>query len=104
MAAKVTFSVPRGTLFVGSYHRIALRFEGVAFNDLVFVIPDGPPAGLISPSRDTTFNAKRPHVMLCVGFRPGKYLIEARHAATNALLGTAKFISDALWRDEDAGP
>src|SRR5262245_25142138 len=94
--ATVTFSVPPKALFVGSYHRIPVRPTGVAFDDVRFIVPDGAKAAIISPSVDATFNPKRPHIMLCVGYEPGTYSIEARHVSTNSLLGQAKFISDAL--------
>ncbi|MDP2601531.1 MAG: CARDB domain-containing protein [Deltaproteobacteria bacterium] len=102
--ATVTFSVPKTAFFVGSYHRIRVRLIGVTFDKVNFVVPDGAKAAVISPSRDATFNPKQPHIMLCVGPGPGTYVIEARHVATNALLGQAKFSSDALWLDENAGP
>jgi M6 family metalloprotease-like protein len=102
--AKVTFSISKAALFVGSYHRIPVRLNGVVIEDVNFVVPDGAKAAMISPSRDKTFNPKRPHIMLCVGYEPGTYIIEARHVTTNALLGQAKFTSDILWLDENAGP
>lgn len=101
---KVFFSIPRRTLFVGSYHRIPVRTTGVKFDDVRFVAPDGAKAAVISPSRDATFDPKRPHILLCVGYEPGTHIIEARHATTNALLGVAKFRSDALWLKDEAGP
>lgn len=101
---KVDFSFPKKPLFVGSYHRIPVRTSGVAFDDIKFVVPDGTKAAIISPSREKNFELERPNIMLCVGHEPGTYIVEARRASTNALLGEAKFTSDALWRDEDAGP
>jgi M6 family metalloprotease-like protein len=102
--AKVDIVMPKGPLFVGSYHRVRVRLSGILFDKVKFVVPDGARAAVVSPSRDKTFNAKRPHVMLCVGYAPGTYVVEARHVTTNALLGDAKFESDALWHDENAGP
>jgi M6 family metalloprotease-like protein len=102
--ATVSFSMPKRALFVGSYHRIPVRLAGITIDKVKFVISDGARAGIISPSKDPTDNPERPRIMLCVGHLPGKYLIEARHATTNALLGEGKFISDTMWTDEDAGP
>src|SRR5687768_8864025 len=102
--AQVDFSIPKVALFVGSYHRIPLRLHGVLMDDIKFVVPDGAKAAIISPSRDATFKSERPHIMLCVGYEPSTYIIEARHATSNVLLGQAKFRSDALWLDENAGP
>jgi len=97
-------NVPKMPLFVGSYHRILVRLTGVAWDKVRFVVPDGARAAIVSPSIDATFNVQRPHLMLCVGYEPGTYVIEARHASTNAVLGKAKFTSAALWLDEQAGP
>jgi M6 family metalloprotease-like protein len=102
--AKVDIALPKGPLFVGSYHRVRVRLKGILFDKVKFVVPDGTRAAVISPSRDTTFDVKRPRIMLCVGYAPGTYVVEARHVTTNALLGDAKFESDALWHDENAGP
>jgi hypothetical protein len=100
----VTFSVPQAALFVGSYHRLRVRLTGVTLEKVSFVVPDGAKGAIISPSRDAIFDPKRPHIMLCVGYEPGTFIVEARHISTNALLGQAKLTSDALWLDERAGP
>src|SRR5688500_11422241 len=84
--ASVSFSIPRRALFVGSYHRLPVRTTGVTFDAVRFVVPQGARAAIVSPSRDATFNPKRPHILLCVGYEPGTYVIEARHATTDALL------------------
>ena len=105
--AKVRLGVPRKRLFVGSYHRIPVRIgqgAGISFDDLRFVVPDGAKAGIVSPSRDSSFNAARPHLMLCVGYEPGTYLLEARDKTTNQVVSQAKFAVDSLWPDEDLGP
>jgi M6 family metalloprotease-like protein len=105
VAITVKIGMPRRPLFVGSFHRLPVRITGrLAFNDIAFSVPDGPPAGLISPSRDRTWNPARPHIILLVGFRPGTYLLEARRLSNNALLFQGKFEVNALWPDEDAGP
>ena len=102
--AAVVFSVSKANLFVGSYHRIRVKLTGVTFEKLRFEVLGGAKAAIVSPSRDASFKPKQPHVMLCVGYEPGTYVIEARLVTTNALLGQAKFVSDALWLDERAGP
>ena len=102
--AAVKFVLPKEDLFVGSYHRIALSLKGVSRDQVKFVIPDGAKAGIVSPSIDSTFNVEKPHVILCIGYQPGTYLLQAFDAATNVLLGETKFNSTSLWRDEDSGP
>jgi len=104
---QVALGLPRRPLFVGSYHRVSVKIPkgaGIAFDDLTFDVPDGPKAGIVSQSRDALFNPARPHFMLCAGFEPGTYVVEARVAATNQLVGQRKFVVDALWTIEDLGP
>ena len=99
--------MPKGKLFVGSYHRIRVGIGSgtkVTFDDLRFEVPAGPKGGLVSPSRDRLFHPKKPHIMLLVGYEPGVYELNAIHAKTNKILATAKFVVDALWSHEDAGP
>lgn len=49
----VRLRIPRGPLFVGSYHKIPVALSNkVKWDDLEFVIPEGPKGGLISPSKD----------------------------------------------------
>ncbi len=103
----VQLRVPQRSLFVGSYHRIPVTIPpglGLEFDVLRFEIPAGPRAGLVSPSRDSLFNPKKPHVMLLVGFRPGVHRILAVHSPTKAVLGAAIFKVNAQWANEDAGP
>ncbi len=71
--ASVKMSVPKGALFVGSYHRIPIRMTGITLEKIQFVLPEGAKAAIISPSRDATFSERRPHFMLCVGHLPGTY-------------------------------
>ena len=104
IGAKVQFVNPHQKLFVGSYHRIPVRLTGVTFDQVQFVVPDGAKAGIVSPSQDATFIPQRPHILLCVGYEPGTYVIEARNPASSAVLGQMKFTSDTLWLDSDAGP
>lgn len=103
----VTLSMPRGRLFVGSYHRITVNIQpssNLGFDDLRFEIPAGVKGGLISPSRDKLFSLKKPHIMLLVGYEPGVYELNAVNAKTGKILSTARFTVDALWANEDAGP
>lgn len=102
---RVAFGLPRLPLFVGSYHRIPVKIGGrLNFDDLKFVVRGGAKGGIISPSRDPQFNVERPHIMLCIGYEPGTYVLQARMAGTNQIVGEAKFAVDALWLDEDLGP
>lgn len=105
--SSVTLRMPKGRLFVGSYHRIPVTISSsskLTFDDLRFEVAAGAKGGLISPSRDQTFNAKKPHIMLLVGYEPGDYELEVVHATTNKVLAKGKFSVDALWTDEESGP
>lgn len=104
---QVTMKMPKGRLFVGSYHRIPVVITPTAklkIDSLRFEIPAGAKGGLISPSRDRLFNPEKPHIMLLVGFKPGVYELNAVHTKTNKIVATAKFSVDTLWGSEDAGP
>ena len=104
---EVSLRVPRRRHFVGSYLRVPVQIakgSGLSFDDLKFVVPDGSKAGLVSMSRDVTFKPDRPHIMLCLGYEPGTYVLEARIAATDQVVGKAKFAFNALWRQEELGP
>ena len=79
-ADSVRLAIPRGPLFVGSYHRIPVLINptsGIQFDDLEFQLPDGLKAGLVSRSRDALFNSETPVTMLCCGYEPGKYALLA---------------------------
>lgn len=102
---RVSFGVPRRPLFVGSYNYIPVKVDGQTnFDDLTFVVPEGAQGGIVSPSREPFFNSKRPCIMLCAGYEPGSYLLQALDAATEEVVGEAEFAVDALWPDEDLGP
>jgi M6 family metalloprotease-like protein len=96
--------MPKIPIVVGSYHRLRVSLQNVKLQDVNFIVPEGPIAGTISPSRDSTFNAELAEIMLCVGCTPGKYSIEARHANTNAVIGSAKFETGTTWLDDTTGP
>lgn len=103
----VTMRIPRGRLFVGSYHRIPVVIDPTTklkFDDLHFEIPAGAKGGLVSPSQDKLFNLKKPHIMLLAGFEPGVYELNAVHSETKKIVATVKFEVDTHWPNEDAGP
>lgn len=101
----LTLRIPRGPLFVGSWHRVPVTLRGrLKWDDVEFTVVEGPKAALLSPSRDRGWNPKRPHLMLLVGPTPGRFTLQARHTQSKALLAEARFDVDALWRDDDTGP
>lgn len=103
--ALLTLRMPRGPLFVGSWHRLSYRLAGTLKPDGVeFVVVEGPKAGLISPSRERGFDAKRPSVMLLVGPTPGRFTLEARRVGTGTRLWQGSFEVTALWPDDAKGP
>jgi M6 family metalloprotease-like protein len=102
----VTLRVPREPFFVGSYQRIFVTIADakIKFDDLDFTVPAGLAGGLVSPSRDITFNPKRPHILLCVGYKPGHYTIDVVHRPSKKKVGEVRFAVDALWRHDGNGP
>lgn len=103
----VSLQMPRGQLFVGSYHRIPVSIRpgiNLKFDNLKFDIPAGPKGGLISASRDRHFSERKPHIMLLAGYEPGAYELNVIDTKTNTKISTAKFTVDTMWQNEDAGP
>jgi hypothetical protein len=61
--APVTMSIPRGALYVGSYVRVPVKItaaSGLTLDELAFEVDGGLAGGLVSLSRDETFNEQRP--------------------------------------------
>jgi M6 family metalloprotease-like protein len=106
LPSAIRISTPARPLYVGSYRRVVvdLGISGIGFDDLDFTVPGGRAAGLISPSRDATFNLAHPEIMLLAGYRPGHYLIHATHRPTGAIVGEAKFALTNDYHDDQRGP
>ncbi len=103
--ATVGLQMPEAPLFAGSYARIPVTVgAGVAFDDLEFVVPAGPQAGQVSPSRDASFDPARPELMLLAGYQPGSYRLQVFDTNTSALMLEAPFDVSTTWTDEAAGP
>lgn len=103
----VALRMPNHRLFVGSYARVPVEIRadaGIAFDDLEFLVPGGPAGGVVSLARDATFNPRRPDIMLCTGYAPGTYILQALKKGTATVVAEGKFAFDALWKDDVAGP
>ena len=90
--------------FVGGYEKIKVKTTGIDFNDLNFVIAEGAPGGYISKSQDSEFDPVQPDIMVCFGFKPGTYHIEARRKTNNSLLSIFEYKLDTVWKDNRLGP
>jgi M6 family metalloprotease-like protein len=100
MGSGLTFDVAAGgtVLPVGAWLRVSVTIDpaaGIRFDDVDFTLPGGRPAGLVSPSRDATFDAAHPTVMLCAGYKPGTYELVAVLRATGAKLAKMSFQVEA---------
>ena len=73
-------------------------------DDLYFEVPAGSKGGLVSHSRDKTYDDRNPHIMLLAGYRPGLYLLHAIERRTGNIVGESKFIVEGVWSDENTGP
>ena len=73
--------------FIGSFERIqvVIEREGLRLDDLKFTISDGEAGGQISFARDEL--SAKDEVMLLVGYRPGKYMIEVTNDAGSLIGG-----------------
>src|SRR3954452_19275007 len=92
-------------MFVGSYQRVFVRTRtlGLAFEDLDFEVPGGEGC-TVSMSKDETFDAKRPTVMLLAGDVPGDYKLVATERSTGNFVGEAHFVVTNEWDDPTASP
>jgi CARDB len=92
-------------MFVGSYQRVLVRTRTVAlpFDDIDFDVPGGE-GSTVSMSRDETFDAKRPSIMLLAGDVPGDYTLVATQRSTGTIIGEAKFTVTTEWADALASP
>lgn len=107
MADPVTISVPRRPLFVGSYAFLRVDIDpasGIAFDDLAFSVPEGRRAGLISPSRDARFDAKRPTITLLAGHEPGDWRILVTQISTGQDIAKFEYHVTDRWRGKRRGP
>lgn len=107
MVDPVAISIPKRPYFVGSYAQLKVNIDGasgIAFDDLQFTVPDGRPAGLISPSREARFDAKKPSIMLLVGHEPGTWFILVTQISTGQDLAKFEFRSTDRWRGKRRGP
>lgn len=94
-----------GPLFVGGYARVGYTLTGgLTPDDVSFVVPDGPLAGAVSPSRDATWDDAAPHVVLLGGSEPGTYKVVAVENATGNDLDATEFTLTAEWADQESGP
>ncbi len=108
-ATPVTLHMLARPLFIGEYAKVAVSINasiGPAFDDLEFVVVEGPPGGLVSMSRDDDFDPLRPDVMLLAGYLPGKYHLEAREKQAGAphIWARGEFTITDLWTDTKRGP
>ena len=107
MAGPVTLIPSRKTLFVGAYTRLRVEIDpgsGLTWDDLVFEVPDGLPAGLVSVARGPGYSAEKPTPMLLAGHAPGVYRVEARERASGTVVGELKYKVTDRWSNRKAGP
>ena len=104
----VSLHLPSGKLFVASYTKVGVEIDpslGLTIDDLEFKIqPEGLEGGIISLSRDADFNPVEPDIMLCVGYKPDTYTLQALNKSTGNILGETSFTIIDLWHDNLTGP
>ena len=103
----VTFTLPKGGMFVASWARVPVKIDpqsGIKMDDLRFEVKEGPIAGQISPCRDRLYDPAKPNIMLIAGPRAGKYTLEAFKKGAAKAVGSAQFVVTDLWTKADTGP
>jgi hypothetical protein len=101
----VRFRLPEAPLFVGQYVRVPVEIgAALSLEKIQFDIPDGRHAGMISLSRDATFDPTNPEIMLIAGTRPGTWRIVARLKSNGEELASDNFTVSTDWEDIANGP
>ena len=90
--------------YLGSWARVEVAVRGgVVFDDLAFVV-DPPLGGLVSASRDASFDPAHPNVIVAIGGTLGEYKLLALDSATGDVLGGTGFSVVDTWKHRDGPP
>lgn len=103
----VSFALPQKSMKVGTWARVLVIIEPssrLKLEDIDFVVPKGLCGGLVSVSRDRTFDPIHPTIMLCAGYMPGKYKLLAVDKVTKSRLGQTQFEVIPVMGDSEVGP
>ena len=78
--SKVRLRLPSKPIYVGSYLRVPVIAAAPECGSMTWTscCPMKRKAGVISPSRDSQFDPKKPHIMFIGGYEPGRHRIRAR--------------------------
>ncbi|MGF7160594.1 hypothetical protein FHS85_002225 [Rhodoligotrophos appendicifer] len=93
-----------GPLFVWSYAKLPLTLKNISIDDLDFVVPAGPHAGIVSYCRDAEFDPAKPDIMFCAGDRAGHYTLQAVERTSNIVLAEVPFEITIDWAGEHGPP
>ena len=77
---QVKLRCPLKPIYVGSYLRGSVIAAAPECGSMTWTscCPMKRKAGVISPSRDSQFDPKKPHIMFIGGYEPGRHRIPAR--------------------------
>jgi M6 family metalloprotease-like protein len=105
--SRVVLRTPTRPQFPGSFYRVPVIIPqqlGLTIDDLDFRVPAGLKGGAVSLSRDALFNPKRPEVMLLLGYKPGKYRLQALKKGTSTVISEGVFEITARWLEDTESP
>jgi M6 family metalloprotease-like protein len=103
----VILKISKKELLIGSYVKVPVIIEtssGLTLDDLDFDIPAGSKGGIVSLSRDTEFDPSNPDIILCIGYKPGRYILRALRKGTTTVLSKSEFVITDIWKDKQIGP
>ncbi|MET2010568.1 hypothetical protein ABXJ56_03395 [Microbacterium chocolatum] len=105
IADPVLLTLDPAPLFVGGYApvRVDTTGSGVTFDDLELSVDDAD-LGAVSPSRDDSFDASAPHLLLTGGWRTGTGVVTAKRVGTGEVMGRASFEVTDVWQNDRLGP
>lgn len=90
--------------YLSSWTRARIRVTGgVDFDSLAFVV-DPPEGGLVSASRDASFDPADPDVVVAIGGLVGDYKLVALDATTGDVWNATSFSVVDAWGEQDGPP
>jgi M6 family metalloprotease-like protein len=90
--------------YLASWTRVDVKpLGGVAFDDLAFVVEPSY-GGLVSASRDVSFDPATPHVVMALGGTVGDFALLALDVTTGEVLGKQPFRVVDTWIGPDGPP
>jgi hypothetical protein len=103
---QVKLHVPSDKLFIAGWVKVPVTINdpAIAFDDLEYQIEPKNSAAMVSYSRDNSFDASKPDILLSAGWLTGEHELFVLHRPTGRQLGKTTFNVLDNWTDPKLGP